>query len=158
MARGSADSPPHRASFPHPRGDGPAHYYPVRRPAPFSPPAWGWPATLTRSPQTQPVFPTRVGMARSSVGSVAANAGFPHPRGDPHRAHCVRCAGDRRQLAEPRYSTYPRIFSLHPVRPTNLSTLDKKFLPAPSSQTTPLPVPLMRESQRHSAHGSCYQR
>ena len=100
---------PVRASFPHPRGDGPppsrntpdgpvfsppAWGWSVleavcrRRATAFSPPAWGW---SDQSPIAAPhhhVFPTRVGMVRPSPSGCATAASFPHPRGDgPSNTH-----------------------------------------------------------------------
>ncbi len=75
-------------SFPHPRGDGPRPGRPARAPAPFSPPAWGWPdQTITINPRGR-VFPTRVGMARVFLEFVRVPSGFPHPRGDGPSCTC----------------------------------------------------------------------
>ena len=78
-----------RGSFPHPRGDGPTFAWSCRKPAKFSPPAWGWSAIALASSRLMPVFPTRVGMVRRRRGSGPGRWRFPHPRGDgPRRSGC----------------------------------------------------------------------
>ncbi len=71
--------------FPHPRGDGPDSPTAPLIHISFSPPAWGWPFFLPLLGPLFFVFPTRVGMARSTSGPGERKARFPHPRGDgPH--------------------------------------------------------------------------
>ena len=48
----------------------------------FSPPAWGWSLPAPFDPQAGRVLPTRVGMVRSSAGTIRGGPGSPHPRGD----------------------------------------------------------------------------
>ena len=52
------------ASFPHPRGDGPALPVLACSNFPFSPPAWGWSGLPPKRSRLRAVFPTRVGMVR----------------------------------------------------------------------------------------------
>ena len=71
-----------RRSFPHPRGDGPNLAHHTKHTLPFSPPAWGWSDYPNYHPRGVRVFPTRVGMVRSSLSSNETSPCFPHPRGD----------------------------------------------------------------------------
>ena len=48
----------------------------------ISPPAWGWPGSLSVLATAGGDFPTRVGMARSRRNMHTGTRGFPHPRGD----------------------------------------------------------------------------
>ncbi len=68
--------------FPHPRGDGPACRSHSSALTMISPPAWGWPADGQSLRLGGGDFPTRVGMARSSISAASLSARFPHPRGD----------------------------------------------------------------------------
>ena len=65
MARGLERATLAVRRFPHPRGDGPQWHERIAGLGMFSPPAWGWPEDLDWSCLTLPVFPTRVGMART---------------------------------------------------------------------------------------------
>ena len=67
---------------PHPRGDGPSEREKRQRPAPCSPPAWGWSGCSLGSGGAGGVLPTRVGMVRLRRGDQHPPGGAPHPRGD----------------------------------------------------------------------------
>ncbi len=68
--------------FPHTRGDGPSSRSPCATVMSFSPHAWGWTALRRRDLHTRSVFPTRVGMDRSSRIPNLLLLSFPHTRGD----------------------------------------------------------------------------
>ncbi len=68
--------------FPHTRGDGPPISSTASPVAWFSPHAWGWPDQSRFRAVRQPVFPTRVGMARSTARPRNHAPRFPHTRGD----------------------------------------------------------------------------
>ena len=67
---------------PHPRGDGPLLDTLRATLMPFSPPAWGWSATATKTSEKMAVLPTRVGMVRTQSAGGLAPYCSPHPRGD----------------------------------------------------------------------------
>ncbi len=70
------------SGFPHTRGDGPTCACSQRNSGRFSPHAWGWTA-LEGSPYSpQEVFPTRVGMDRTTSIVTTCGGSFPHTRGD----------------------------------------------------------------------------
>ena len=48
----------------------------------FSPPAWGWSVPGAPCAGCLCVFPTRVGMVRTSTSEASVSCRFPHPRGD----------------------------------------------------------------------------
>ena len=88
MARTPLNVSPTLDGFPHPRGDGPSVASLATRSERFSPPAWGWPASLSSSLDSGLVFPTRVGMARTRRQASSSHNRFPHPRGDgPSSSH-----------------------------------------------------------------------
>src|SRR5438876_9179091 len=68
--------------FPHTRGDGPKRIGSLLNLRQFSPHAWGWSGHLLLTEGGHRVFPTRVGMVRSSRILSASPARFPHTRGD----------------------------------------------------------------------------
>ncbi len=79
--------------FPHTRGDGPIGTWPGGEAGMFSPHAWGWTASVFVHGGLRVVFPTRVGMDRSTVSTRPSACCFPHTRGDgpcscPRRWHC----------------------------------------------------------------------
>ena len=91
------DAPSFR--FPHLRGDGPSATSRPPTSRTISPPAWGWPVTLSERLQSMADFPTCVGMARFAWASRALRWGFPHLRGDgPSTAPSSRSA---RQISPP---------------------------------------------------------
>ncbi len=71
--------------FSLPRGDGPAALIDDADKREFSPPAWGWSAACGAGLRSGDVFPTRVGMVRSSGPLPYCFIRFPHPRGDGPR-------------------------------------------------------------------------
>jgi len=68
--------------FPHARGDVPISCVRVVSYTLFSPRAWGCSGWSRREPCAPAVFPTRVGMFRSTPWPKPASTGFPHARGD----------------------------------------------------------------------------
>ncbi len=91
MARGRAARGPFSDRFPHARGDGPHRKLPTIIPRTISPRAWGWPVVPEDARPCGGDFPTRVGMARRSVGSIRLWTRFPHARGDgPARGDVVQ--------------------------------------------------------------------
>ena len=68
--------------FPHVRGDGPTRRAGSNRADEFSPRAWGWSESPGQSQTHDRVFPTCVGMVRTSSGRKAHSLRFPHVRGD----------------------------------------------------------------------------
>ena len=70
------------SGFPHPRGDGPIEKGGSNERRVFSPPAWGWSGVSFALSSQNEVFPTRVGMVRSSPSASTPAPRFPHPRGD----------------------------------------------------------------------------
>ena len=83
-----------RAGVPHASGDGPrlARYaVPLKG---CSPREWGWTDEETRSERREVVFPTRVGMDRSSAPIFRASYSVPHASGDgPVGGYLVRFSG-----------------------------------------------------------------
>ncbi len=76
-------------SSPHPRGDGPENFRGRGRHLWFSPPAWGWSATIRVGSRRLLVLPTRVGMVRPGKTERYENHRSPHPRGDgPISSEC----------------------------------------------------------------------
>ena len=71
-----------RIRFPHVRGDGPMSARALSRVSWFSPRAWGWSDEREGKRKTLLVFPTCVGMVRSSERQRLPCLGFPHVRGD----------------------------------------------------------------------------
>ena len=71
--------------FPHTRGDGPKRIGSLLNLRQVSPHAWGWSGHLLLTEGGHRVFPTRVGMVRSSRILSASPARFPHTRGDGPR-------------------------------------------------------------------------
>src|ERR1035438_9401013 len=69
-------------SIPHPRGDGPVVTEVLYMNTSYSPPAWGWSDSRELRRRLPAVFPTRVGMVRSSPPATAKSSRIPHPRGD----------------------------------------------------------------------------
>ena len=69
-------------SFPHTRGDGPASSPVLCDASMFSPHPWGWTATNWPPAEGKGVFPTPVGMDRTSNSRQARLRRFPHTRGD----------------------------------------------------------------------------
>ncbi len=73
------------ASFPHTRGDGPDIRQLSEVPVRFSPHAWGWSVGGGEIRRRHFVFPTRVGMVRTTLTTGEEGWRFPHTRGDgPH--------------------------------------------------------------------------
>ncbi len=70
------------ACFPHARGDGPRLPISSCHVAGFSPRAWGWSVLHGLPDHRRSVFPTRVGMVRSSTTPLPQRSRFPHARGD----------------------------------------------------------------------------
>ena len=69
-------------SFPHSRGDVPRPDYARPATLPFSPLTWGCSGRWRMAHHLARVFPTHVGMFRSSTPSRALSIRFPHSRGD----------------------------------------------------------------------------
>ena len=69
-------------SFPHARGDGPTTDGESGWWDEFSPRPWGWSLKSQHLYRPVAVFPTPVGMVRSSLGVADVRRGFPHARGD----------------------------------------------------------------------------
>ena len=67
---------------PRPRGDGPSPPRSMRRPAPRSPPARGWPDIIRRDQSRDEAFPARAGMARTGAALGGGIVRVPRPRGD----------------------------------------------------------------------------
>ena len=70
------------AGFPHARGDVPAAAPPARARRSFSPRTWGCSVRPDGAAGAAGVFPTHVGMFRSSLPRFDFRARFPHARGD----------------------------------------------------------------------------
>ncbi len=70
------------SSFPHTRGDVPTFSTLSAPSSTFSPHAWGCSVHLQGRRRIQGVFPTRVGMFRSTNSHCRRRHGFPHTRGD----------------------------------------------------------------------------
>ena len=82
MARRCAPGKASACRFPHARGDGPVGSKDSLNPLTFSPRPWGWPDDRLPLHLRGHVFPTPVGMARSTVPRTSCGHGFPHARGD----------------------------------------------------------------------------
>ena len=67
--------------FPHTRGGGPSTIRFPNNFLTFSPHAWGWTFSLASSMCLSIVFPTRVGVDRSTPSRFTATPRFPHTRG-----------------------------------------------------------------------------
>ena len=76
-----------RARVPHRRGDGPIYRALVSPLAKCSPQAWGWPTGTVATYRINYVFPTGVGMARSSRAASPCTRSVPHRRGDGPAKH-----------------------------------------------------------------------
>ncbi len=88
MVRMDAMNDCKRDSFPHARGDGP---FPVASSSPsweFSPRPWGWSGHRADDVTPSTVFPTPVGMVRSTSNQQKPQQSFPHARGDGPRMRC----------------------------------------------------------------------
>ena len=64
------------------RGDGPDLKATTKHVATFSPHAWGWSGFTLDTPKNWEVFPTCVGMVRSTTVLISLSMSFPHMRGD----------------------------------------------------------------------------
>ena len=69
-------------SFPHSRGDVPLRGFRTDAPASFSPLTWGCSAWRGQRGEGQRVFPTHVGMFRTTWTGTRGTSRFPHSRGD----------------------------------------------------------------------------
>ena len=68
--------------FPHARGDGPPPTIAETPAVGFSPRAWGWSGLHLHPRHRRHVFPTRVGMVRTTATRRSPAIRFPHARGD----------------------------------------------------------------------------
>ena len=82
MDRSRARSARLQSRFPHTRGDGPVNDLRACFELVFSPHPWGWTARGPRRLSGPQVFPTPVGMDRTSTHTPTNRGGFPHTRGD----------------------------------------------------------------------------
>ncbi len=82
MFRADGALPPQRLRFPHKRGDVPETLSNERRADRFSPQAWGCSDCYGGHPEWHIVFPTSVGMFRSTGSRCIIMVSFPHKRGD----------------------------------------------------------------------------
>ncbi len=67
---------------PHAGGDGPHHHKGISFRGTFSPRGWGWTAGTQNVHRPPDVFPTRVGMDRTSPTASGGGNCFPHASGD----------------------------------------------------------------------------
>ena len=68
--------------FPHDHGDDPGTFFNLTLERLFSPRSWGWSEPLRSLPAALAIFPTLVGMARTTTRSCAPATCFSHARGD----------------------------------------------------------------------------
>ena len=82
MSRASSLARRKKPCSPHTRGDVPGHALALSSVQPFSPHAWGCPASRSPPGNCCSVLPTRVGMSRNRPRNAGTWAGSPHTRGD----------------------------------------------------------------------------